>query len=136
MDQNLPFPGFLSTPRALALTPTYESWLAGKCHQVTLSSEQWFSGSYICCLLLDYKTILSSLTDGSVITVQEAQTQTPCRLQFLWAAIMFSTDKTAMRTDIAAAGPALEQMDPEASGRASGSVQLALNQVGLYVLFM
>jgi len=50
--------------------------------------------------------------DGSVITVQEAQTETDRRFQFPSAVIMFSTDKTAMRTDTAAAAPALDQIDP------------------------
>lgn len=74
--------------------------------------------------------------DGSVITAQEAQAESDCRPQFLCAAITFSTDKTAMRTNTAAAAPALDQIHPEAPGWVRGSVQFALNQVGLYILFM
>lgn len=71
---------------------------------------------------------------GSVTTVQEGQTEGGCRLQFLCAVITFSTGKTAMRTNIAAAAPALDQIDPEAPGWVRGSVRFALNQAGLYII--
>lgn len=41
-----------------------------------------------------------------------------------------------MRTNIAAAAPALDQIKPEAPGWVRGSVQFTLHQVGLYILFM
>lgn len=69
--------------------------------------------------------------DGSVITAQEAHTEkNPCRLQFPCAVIMFSTDKTAMR-NIAAAAPALDQVDPEAPGRARGKCSAHTSSSGI-----
>lgn len=64
--------------------------------------------------------------NGSVIAVQEPLTEQHCRLQFLYAVVMLSTDKPAMRTNIPAAAPVLDKDGSRGTGWGRSNVQFAL----------